>query len=458
MRLRVHLPESTFEWEWSGAKFRVGRGGSCALRFEGESAKFASWEHAEFAQEGDGIAFVTDLASSNGTYLDGSRIARTMPLRVGAVVQIGRAGPRLEVLALATGIVRPAPIPVPVHNAVHARPLKKASASRFVLAGIICLAVIVGFFLASQAASKRERSLADRSTTKVKPPPPNKPEGGGKGGPGRLSGGGGPSPQPSPKPPVLDGGSLPSPVVAPDEPQQQALDSYRLIVVEDPQAQACWPLAGSVVVGERVLLSTASVAIELTKYLERGFNVAVMKPPHGPMIRISERRVHAAFQAADPAEQLFFDAALLYADEPLGDAVKLASAEEFAQLERGQPVICVTVDHAFEVIDRFQELGPQSHEGKIFTVTGLPPQPGPRLLHIRGALSDKSAGSLIVNQLGRLIALYSEPAPSDGAAGTLDLHYAKVIEPALIESALDEPDESIWVPLRNPTNTKETAK
>jgi hypothetical protein len=98
----VSTSSSIFEWETRELQFRVGRGESCALRFQGDIAAFVSWDHADFAMMADGTLKVTDLKSSNGTYVDGARIAIPTPLQVGSVVQMGRSGPRLEVLEVST--------------------------------------------------------------------------------------------------------------------------------------------------------------------------------------------------------------------------------------------------------------------------------------------------------------------------------------------------------------------
>jgi hypothetical protein len=98
VRLRVTLASVTFEWETEALQFRLGRGDQCALRFEGRDAAFLSWEHADFATTAEGLCYITDLYSSNGTYVNGSRITGPTPLHVGSTIQIGRTGPRLEVL------------------------------------------------------------------------------------------------------------------------------------------------------------------------------------------------------------------------------------------------------------------------------------------------------------------------------------------------------------------------
>ena len=100
MRLRV-TPTSAaaFDWETTAARFRIGRGDGCALRFQGDAGAMVSWEHAEFLLA-EGRSYVTDLQSSNGTYVDGVRISAQTLLRIGSRVQLGKTGPRLDVLDL----------------------------------------------------------------------------------------------------------------------------------------------------------------------------------------------------------------------------------------------------------------------------------------------------------------------------------------------------------------------
>jgi len=458
VRLRVHSPEGTFDWESSSAHFRLGRGDACELRIEGKASQFASWEHAGFSLGDDGANYVTDLGSSNGTYVDGVRINGATPVRVGSIVQLGRAGPRLEVLALTSAPLREpaataaAPVPV-VSVATGPRPfttLKGWPRQNLLVGAAVALITVVGFFVARRAppappddrnaelAEGQEAALAEsqgpRQNQDVAPsepepvePPVKDPE----------------TPPASQPPPVT-----PEPQLAAPKPWKEAkergLAAYRLIVVEDPQAQATWPLAGAVIIGERALLTTAGVGVELGQFVERGWRMKAIRGPQDSGVTISRVRLHAAFQQADAAQQLYFDMALLDAAERPGNAVPLASAAELAELERGQPLACIATDQAGEVIDRFQQLQPELHQAKVFAVTSLEAG-GPRLLHLRGSFSDNPPGSPIFNEQGHLVALYCEAAPAEAARGGQPIHYANVIEPKLIELGLSDAESQIWV-------------
>jgi hypothetical protein len=98
MYLRISTTSNCFDWETRAARFRVGRAANCEINFQGEAATFVSWEHVEFFAEVDDVWYVADLGSSNGTYVDGNRITTPVPLRAGSVIQLGRTGPRIDVL------------------------------------------------------------------------------------------------------------------------------------------------------------------------------------------------------------------------------------------------------------------------------------------------------------------------------------------------------------------------
>src|SRR5258705_10108234 len=74
---------------------RVGRASDCEVRFDAKRDPRVSNHHAEFLFE-DGCWFVIDTASTNGTLVEGKRIAKHQ-LRQGEEVQIGKGGPLVRV-------------------------------------------------------------------------------------------------------------------------------------------------------------------------------------------------------------------------------------------------------------------------------------------------------------------------------------------------------------------------
>src|SRR5262249_42926364 len=82
--------------------------------FAGKDAQQVSWEHARIDLTPQG-ARVSDLKSTNGTYVNGQRLQQPAALQVGDQVRLGQTGPTLKVMALdlseAAPRVKPPPAP-----------------------------------------------------------------------------------------------------------------------------------------------------------------------------------------------------------------------------------------------------------------------------------------------------------------------------------------------------------
>lgn len=107
-----------FDWEFSGYQFRVGRDPDCQLSFTADGGDAVSWQHAKIVLFKDGLE-VSDLGSTNGTYVNGKRVQKETAFRAGDVLLFGLSGPRIEVVeyvdpeALHTAV----PVAVPVQAA-----------------------------------------------------------------------------------------------------------------------------------------------------------------------------------------------------------------------------------------------------------------------------------------------------------------------------------------------------
>jgi hypothetical protein len=81
------------EFPLNSAPLTVGRGGQNDLVLNGDD--FASARHARIEVRGDGV-WVQDLDSTNGTFVNGSRVAGAQRLDHGDVLRVGETDLRVE--------------------------------------------------------------------------------------------------------------------------------------------------------------------------------------------------------------------------------------------------------------------------------------------------------------------------------------------------------------------------
>jgi FHA domain-containing protein len=81
------------EFPLNSAPLTVGRGGQNDLVLTGDD--FASARHARIEVRGDGV-WVQDLESTNGTFVNGSRVTGAQRLDAGDVLRVGETDLRVE--------------------------------------------------------------------------------------------------------------------------------------------------------------------------------------------------------------------------------------------------------------------------------------------------------------------------------------------------------------------------
>jgi S1-C subfamily serine protease len=103
-------------------RVRLGRASGNEVAFDPNVDLDASGNHCEVVRE-DGVYYVVDSASRNGTFLNGVRVQRQR-LKHGDVIECGRGGPRLrvELPPSAPVALPPAPIAMPAFNPTVASP------------------------------------------------------------------------------------------------------------------------------------------------------------------------------------------------------------------------------------------------------------------------------------------------------------------------------------------------
>jgi pSer/pThr/pTyr-binding forkhead associated (FHA) protein len=85
--------EAGDEFQLNSAPVTVGRGGQNDLVLSGDD--FASARHARIESRGDGV-WVQDLDSTNGTFVNGARVAGAQRLGAGDILRVGETDLRLE--------------------------------------------------------------------------------------------------------------------------------------------------------------------------------------------------------------------------------------------------------------------------------------------------------------------------------------------------------------------------
>ena len=248
---------------------------------------------------------------------------------------------------------------------------------------------------------------------------------------------------------------------SPDWPQlaEQLKGAVLLIQVEQEAggASSVWPLATCCAVGEHTLLTSASVACELSQFLREKFKVWVADPASGARQEVQEIRICRDFQtmAGKAVEQQSLDLAFLEIGGKLAKTVALAAAKDRSELEEGQPVACVGFSHQGGKITRHDRFEPELAVGKIFLVKSPPPHAsdGPRSLDVMGAMPVNLFGSPLIDARGKLVAVYCKSATVEESHGLKDLHFDEVDSTRLIDAWLRDRDTNAWIPPVSPETT-----
>src|SRR5438552_3937200 len=102
MKIRLQItgsPGASFTFEHAGPSLRLGRDPDGELALEGETSQSVSWNHARIELTPGG-AFLIDLGSTNGTFLNDMRVSSRKAFKLGDQIQLGQTGPMLKVVDL----------------------------------------------------------------------------------------------------------------------------------------------------------------------------------------------------------------------------------------------------------------------------------------------------------------------------------------------------------------------
>ncbi|HTI03795.1 MAG TPA: FHA domain-containing protein [Gemmatimonadales bacterium] len=98
-------------FEARGTRIRLGRGRECEVQPVEPNDTIVSRVHAELTVGTTGGLVVRDAESKNGTYLNGQRITKPMPVRLGDKIMLGQGGPILLVEGMGTAPHKAVPRP-----------------------------------------------------------------------------------------------------------------------------------------------------------------------------------------------------------------------------------------------------------------------------------------------------------------------------------------------------------
>jgi pSer/pThr/pTyr-binding forkhead associated (FHA) protein len=95
MQIDIELVGKTNRWSYQHQRVRIGRDPSCDVSLPGDQYPMVSREHVVLETSGAGLK-LTDAHSSNGTYLNGSRVTAAT-LTSGDTLRLGVDGPELRI-------------------------------------------------------------------------------------------------------------------------------------------------------------------------------------------------------------------------------------------------------------------------------------------------------------------------------------------------------------------------
>lgn len=98
-------------FEARGTRIRLGRGSECEVQPVEPGDTIVSRVHAELTVGPSGGLALRDAESKNGTYLNGDRISRALPVRLGDKIMLGQGGPVLLVEGMGTAPLKAVPRP-----------------------------------------------------------------------------------------------------------------------------------------------------------------------------------------------------------------------------------------------------------------------------------------------------------------------------------------------------------
>jgi pSer/pThr/pTyr-binding forkhead associated (FHA) protein len=100
IRLSIKRGKTTEEvLDLSGPDIPIGRNPDARVSFDDDGNQGVSWDHATIRLDQTGV-FVADAGSTNGTYLNGTKVEKQVPLHEHDIIRLGAQGPEIQILKI----------------------------------------------------------------------------------------------------------------------------------------------------------------------------------------------------------------------------------------------------------------------------------------------------------------------------------------------------------------------
>lgn len=460
------LGQGSAPWRTALEQFEIGRDPDSDVPFGGSEHDMVSWRHARIEAHG-GRYLLSDLGSTNKTYLNNTLVQAPQPLSAGDQIRLGLEGPRIDVVRVS--------LPASVHHSpTMATPMAPPPVSRAPAAaghaasntagptanaagptlwpvfaavgGIVAVGCLVGavLFMATKSEPTAQTNTAGQNVSQPDPA--------GVAGNGNLpaSAAGVESPPAAAPAPAATQPAATSPSApAAAEPLAAVREALRAVVAEHPDGKLTALVTAACAVDSHTLITSAGMAQELEALRLAGWKISAMHPVTRAKQSVEEILVHVGFDRAQgqPTEQIYFDQAKLVVEGVLPTVAPLATADELAKIEQGYPLSALGFAHETGgPITRFDELATMVGEGKVLAVTSLQPTPeAPRLMHVQGDLAPSLRGSVVASRQGRLVGVYAVETPQGVQP---KITYCPLLAAGAWGSSAPSEASQLWVPPR----------
>jgi hypothetical protein len=100
--VHVKLPNGdSFDTHLNGDRIELGRSADCALSLGDDKSNIVSWKHLVIEEDNETNCIeLSDLNSTNGTFLNDTRVTDKLEIKIGDKIRLGETGPVITILSI----------------------------------------------------------------------------------------------------------------------------------------------------------------------------------------------------------------------------------------------------------------------------------------------------------------------------------------------------------------------